>query len=189
MRRKEENRFSIFRSTFFSGKRKVGLDTNILIKLYEQPDLFSYEQARIFNQQDIIFTSKICVWELTKHLMKTKNLTEEEARVKSKEFLKAHNINAIYVHIPKEEADGFEAKTNKRFQSENKPNLKCHKPDSIILLVFKKFGINKVISDDYPFRESAKHLGIDSERLPSLDQKISSELRKLFGRGKKKFRR
>ena len=179
--------FGIERRTFFTGKRRVGLDTNILIKLYEQPDMFAEEQARIFNQRDTMFTHAICVWELAKHLMKSKGYEEEQAKAEAKKFVKEKNIERVYTNIPQEEINAFEKSTNERFQKEGKSGLHCHKPDSIILLGFKRIGVNKIISDDGSFREAARCLGIDSERIPSLNHKISKQLRELFGKRKKRY--
>jgi len=185
MENKNSKGFAISRFSYFNGKRRIGLDANILIKLYDQPYFFDYEQARIFKQENLVFTHKICVWELTKHIIKTKKLNENEAREKAKSFVTDKKITPIYEYFSKDDVKSFENKTNLRFKNEGKSNLYCHYPDSIILLGFKKSGINKIITDDWSFRESAKFLGIDSERLPSLDNKISQELKRIFGINKK----
>ena len=189
MNKNQTKVFGIQRTAFFNGKRRVGLDTNILIKLYSQPSLFDYEQARIFNHKDTVFTHKISVWELSQYIIRTKRISEEGARKEAKEFVKSKNIEAIYVPISQEEARNFEREVNQKFQSEGKITLKCHPPDSIILLGFRKRGINKIISDDESFRESAKHLGIDTERLPSLDMQVSKQLRFIFNKGKKFYKK
>ena len=67
-----------------------------------------------------------------------------------------------------------------------KDHLKCHRPDSIILLAFKKYNLNKIFSTDKAFRECAKLLGMNSKGLPSLDYTLSRELKKMFDYKKKK---
>lgn len=184
---KQQRFIGIQRTAFLSGKRRVGLDTNILIKLYDSPALFGYEEARIFNRIDVIFTHRLCFLELIKYLKK-KGFDENEANHQARDFLNNHNIKEIYCFISDEEIKKFEQESNDKFKQMNKENLKCHIPDSIILLSFKKANINKVISTDESFRECAKFLGIDGEGLPSLDYAISRELRKIFDY-KKRFQR
>ena len=175
---------NIKRTSFFYGERKIGLDSNILIKLYEDPYLFDYEEARIFNDKDLIFIHKICLYEFVKYLKK--NLEEDKAKSEAKNWLDSHNISIINIYVPEEELKDFEEESNKRFNELNRKDLKCHRPDSIIVLAYKKAGINKVISTDNSFRETAKFLGIDGEKLPSLDNAISKKLRRLQ-EGKRKF--
>lgn len=175
----------IQRTTFFNGKRRVGLDTNVLIKLFDSPVLFSYEEARIFNRNDVIFTHRLCFMELIRYLKK-KGFNEEDANKQADNFLNTHNIKELCHFISEEEIKSFEKESNEKLKRMNKERLKCHVPDSIILLAFKKANINKVISTDESFRECAKFLGIDSESLPSLDYAISIELKKIFNY-KKRF--
>src|SRR3989338_11644122 len=100
MKRSEEQKnfgvIGIRRQSTFSGKRRVGLDTNVFIKLYDQPMLFEYEESRIFRFGDIIFTNKICVFELAKYIRKKRNIGTEEARKEAKEFMRKYKINVIY---------------------------------------------------------------------------------------------
>ena len=176
------------RTTVFNGKRKVGIDTNILIKLYSQPFLFSYEESRIFNFKDIIFTHAICFRELIKYLME-KDLTEIKAKEEAKRFLKDHNINLIYPRecfVSEKEVEEFEKESNIELKKFRKDYLKCHKPDSIILLAFKKCRINKIISTDESFRRCAKFMNIDASSIPSLDKAISREFKKIFNYKKKR---
>ena len=111
----------------------------------------------------------------------------EEARKEAKEFIRRHNINVIYDFIPEDEVNKFEKESNEKLKQMNKLYLRCHKPDSIILLSFKKRGINKVISTDEAFRICATFLGMDGASMPSLDAVISRELRKVFDYRKKKW--
>ena len=168
----------------FYKKLKVGLDTNVLIKLFDNPTFFNYEEARIFNRRDIMFVHRLCFEELVRHLAK-KEMDETQAEEQAREFLENHNIKEIFHFIPDEEIRKFEKESNEKLKQMNKEHLKCHIPDSIILLAFKKADINKIISTDESFRECAKFLGINSESLPSLDYAISRELRKIFDYKKK----
>src|SRR3989344_4102295 len=181
---------SIKRETKFIGERRVGLDTNILIKLYDNSSLFDYEEARIFKYQNLVFIHVISKYELIKYLIQN-GFSEENARSEVNNFIKERNIQVIYpkdIFIQEREIIDFEQEVNKKFNGIGKDYLKCHKPDSIIILAFKKIKINRVISTDESFRESAKFIGIDSETIPSLNSKISSELRKIFDY-KKKYRK
>ena len=169
--------------------KKVGIDTNILIKLYDQPMLFEYEEAKIFKSKDTIFTNKICIFELSNYIRKKKNIDIESAKKEAKEFIKQHNINPIYNFIPINEIDKFEKESNEKLSKINL-YLKCHKPDSIILLSFKKKYINKIISTDEAFRRCAEFLEIKSTNIPSINATISRELRKLFDyKRKNKYRK
>jgi len=191
MKRSEEQKnfgmIGIRRQSTFSGKRRVGLDTNIFIKLYDQPMLFEHEESRIFRFGDLIFTNKICVFELAKYIKKKRNIDMEEARREAKEFIRRHNINVIYDFIPEDEVNKFEKESNGKLKQMGKTYLECHKPDSIIVLSFKRRGINKVISTDEAFRICATFLGMDGASMPSLDAVISRELRKVFDYRKKKW--
>ena len=191
MKRSEEQKnfgmIGIRRQSTFSGKRRVGLDTNIFIKLYDQPMLFEHEESRIFRFGDLIFTNKICVFELAKYIKKKRNIDMEEARKEAKEFIRRHNINVIYDFIPEDEVNKFEKESNGKLKQMGKTYLECHKPDSIIVLSFKRRGINKVISTDEAFRICATFLGMDGASMPSLDAVISRELRKVFDYRKKKW--
>lgn len=169
----------------FKGKRRVGLDTNVFIKLYDQPTLFEYEESRIFSFNDLVDTNKICVFELAKYIQKKKKINIEEARKEAKEFIRKHNINVIYDFIPEDEVNKFEKEANEKLKQIDKIYLECHKPDSIILLSFKKKGINKVISTDESFRLCAGFLGIDSKSLPNLDAAVSRALREIMDYRKK----
>jgi len=178
---------SLKRVSFLTGKRKVGLDTNILIKLYEQPGLFDYEEARIFNEKNAVFIHPISLLEFANHLKK-KGANKEEADAKVKEFTNRHNISTISYFVHEKEINDFEGYSNEKFKQMKMDYLKCHKPDSIILLAFKKCGINKIISTDEAFRICAEFLGINASKLPSLDFAISRELKKIFDY-KKKFKK
>lgn len=180
----------ITRKSQFIGERKVGLDTNILIKLYDNPYLFEYEESRIFRYPNLVFIHVINKYELIEYLVK-KGSNEEEARLKIGSLIREKNIRVIYpkdVFIPEGDILRFEDAVNKRLQEIGKPYLKCHKPDSIILLAFKKVNISRIISTDEAFREGAKFLGIDGGSLPSLNSKISKELRRIFDY-KRKYKR
>jgi len=179
---KKGKMIGIQRFTSFKGKRRIGIDTNIFIKLYNQPFLFDYEEARIFNYRDIIFTHSICRFELIKNLMR-EGKSKEEAKSETKSFLKQHNINVIFskdCYIPQKKVKAFEKEANKKFEEMNRKDLECHQPDSIILLAFNKCGINKVISTDKSVRESAKLLGMDGSSLPSLNYTISRKMKQIF---------
>ena len=111
----------------------------------------------------------------------------KEARKEAKEFIRRHNINVIYDFIPEDEVNTFEKESNEKLKQMGKTYLECHKPDSIIVLSFKRRGINKVISTDEAFRICATFLGMDGTSMPSLDAVISRELRKVFDYRKKKW--
>jgi|GEM_PF-2133290 len=178
----------IGRVTAFNGRRKVGIDTNVFIKLYQQPYLFDYEQARIFNYSDLIFTHSICRFELIKYLMK-EGKSLEEAKAEANSFIRGKRVNIIFssdCYITEEDADSFEKYANEEFKKNKQKVLTCHKPDSIILLAFKKCNINKVLSTDESIKEGAKLLGMDGAGLPSLDYIISKKLKGMFDYNYKK---
>ena len=172
--------FVIIRTTKFAGKRKVGIDTNILIRIYDQPYLLDREASRIFNFKDFLFTHVICFFEFAKYL-KNKGFNYEEAKHEAKKFLKDNNIKIIYpkkCFIPEKEINSFEEESNRKLNEMGKDYLRCHKPDSIILLAFKKWGINKIYSTDEAFRICSQFLDIDGSGLPSFDKAIRRKLMK-----------
>ena len=127
------------------------------------------------------------MFELAKYIEKKKNIGMEEARKEAKEFIRKHNINVIHDFIPEDEVNKFEKESNEKLKKIGKIYLECHRPDSIIVLSFKKRGINKVISTDETFRICAIFLGMDGASMPSFDAIISRELRKIFDYRKKKW--
>lgn len=175
------------RRTYFEGNRRIGLDANILIYLYRNPTLFSYEESRIFNEKDIMYTHSICLYEFVKRIMND-GIAEETAKKEALNFLESHNINRVKGFITEEDRIKFEEDANNEF-TKRKVDFKCHKPDSIIILAFKRNGINKVISTDSSFRESAKLLGMDAEGIPSMDAVISRKLKELFDYKRNKRKR
>jgi predicted nucleic acid-binding protein len=186
---RENKSFAISRATFFNGKRQVGLDTNILIKIYEQPYLLNREASRIFNYKDLIFIHARVKFEFIRKLQK-KGFNETEAKNEVNNFLREKNINVIYpnqIFITEEEIKNFENNTNQKIKEIDKNDfLKCHFPDSLILLAYKKFGINKIYSTDESFKFGGHLLGINIEGLLSLNKTIKRELGKNTKFSKKK---
>ncbi|MBS3074685.1 hypothetical protein J4447_04535 [Candidatus Pacearchaeota archaeon] len=171
----------IRRTTAFNGRRKIGIDTNIFVRIYDQPFLLRVEASRIFNRHDIIFTHAACLREFTKHIMLKKNCDFHSAKEEAKDFIKSRNVRIIYpteCFIPEEELKTFEKQSNEKLANMGKEYLHCHEPDSVIILVFKKCGVNKIYSTDEAARICASFLGMDSSNLPSFDNKIMRELRK-----------
>ncbi len=181
MKNKFKKGFTITRSVCFNGRRKVGIDTNILRRLYDQPYLLGREASRIFNFNDLIFSHVICLYEFVRYLKKRENLSKEKAKIKAKEFFKKNNVRLIYpknCFVSEQESRSFEEEVNKKLKEEGKDYLDCHSPDSVILLAFKKWGINKIYSTDEAFRIGAQHLGMDGSGLPSFDKLLRDKLRK-----------
>ncbi len=109
----------IKRTTNFTGKRKIGIDTNTLIKIYKFPGLYDYEESRIFNYKEIIFIHSICNYEFIKYLIKEDGLSLENAKKEAKIFLKEHNINRIFskdCFISESDENKFEKYANSIFK-------------------------------------------------------------------------
>ena len=188
----KNNGFIIGRQAMFQGRRKVGLDTNVFIRIFEQPFLLETEASKIFNYSDILYTHAICKWQLIKKLKKKHS--EDEAKRIANDFIQGNNINIIYpkdCYITEEEYLSFQKMANEEFKKRGmEDSLKCHPPDSIIILAFKKCNINRIISTDESFRESAKLQGIDGSGLPSFNYLINKQLKKLYGYSRtKKWKR
>jgi len=181
MKRNKIKRFSISRHVTFNGRRRVGLDTNILRKIYEQPYLLELEASKIFNKKDLLFTHSVCLHEFTNYLSSRKGLSYDKAKNEAKEFIKSRNVWIIYhkeCPITTTESEAFEEESNKKLTGMGKEYLNCHKPDSIILLALKKKGINRVISTDETVRICARFLGMDGSNIPSFDVAVDRELKK-----------
>lgn len=176
-----DNNRGVTRETSFNGLRRIGLDTNILIKLYDQPYLFQSEAARIFKYDNLVFTTKVNVFELTKYITKKERADFETAKKMAKSFILDKNITPLFFRLDSNEVKKFEDFCNNYFKKKSQ-KFKCHYPDSLILLIFKKHGINKIYSTDECFRECAKFLRIDSSSLPNLDSKLKKQFRKFKNR-------
>lgn len=182
--KKKVHKFSIHRKSNFKGKRKVGMDTNIHIKIHEQPILLDHANAHIFKKKDLVYTHATCAWEFANYLVETESIEFDEARNRVKGILKENNIQIVYpknVNTTKEEIEEFEKESNKKLKEIKDKNLTCHFPDSRILVDFKKFGINKVISTDESFRVCAKFLGMEAESIPSFNKLLAKQMRMIYG--------
>jgi len=178
---------AITRTCTFSGRRRVGVDTNVFYRIYQQPYLMEGESSKIFSFNDFVYTHIICLHEFKDLIMRDEKISEEDAKVKVKQFLKEKNVRIIYSQqcfINEQERKSFEDDSNKKLRDSGKGYLKCHPPDSIILLAFKKFGINRVLSTDEAVRICASYLKLDSSSIPSFSKATSDELRKIFGKKK-----
>ena len=135
---------------------KVGIDSNIAIKLIEEG---GFEEKIIFNNEDTVFMPPLCLWEINDCLSK-KGVIEKHDESSIEQFTKKHNISLINKDLSKEEIQKFEAKCLAK-------GINCHHPDSSIILAFKAEGIEKVYSEDREFRAASRILGIKALRFPA----------------------
>lgn len=78
---------AITKTCTFSGKRKVGIDTNIFYRIYQQPYLMEGEANKIFSFKDLVYTHIICLHEFKDLIMRDEKISEEDAKTKVKQFL------------------------------------------------------------------------------------------------------
>ena len=135
---------------------KVGIDSNIVIKLIEEG---GFEENIIFNNEDTRFMHSLCLWEIHDCLSK-KGASEKDAELETEDFIKKHKISLISKDPSKEEIQKFEAKCLAK-------GIDCHHPDSSILLAFKAEGIEEAYSEDREFRAASRLLGIKALRFPA----------------------
>ncbi len=160
---------TIKRAARFYGKRKVGLDSCVIIDMIEYPEMLFYVK-NLFKEKDLFYTHKICVEEITKVLSSKRNSSTNETRKNVLNFLKENNIKVI-----KRDPENHLYKI-----------IPIHLPDSLIIADFKKEGINLVYSQNNHFNEACQKIGINAIKIPTFDKLIEKKLKELFRRSKKK---
>jgi len=170
------------RKELFYKKRKVGLDSGILIDLIDNPDMFYYQFLRIFKRDMLVFTSVRCINDAMVVLINRKNYSFQQASQKINQFLSEHKINKIQRICEIQDIIKIE-----NIAKEKKINI--NEEDLPIIADFKKFGINKVFTKDKNFAELCKVVGIETENMPVIEREISRQFYQLFKAKYKKFKK
>ena len=172
-----KNILNIKREVIFTGKRKVGLDSGILISLIDNRLLFGQELNKIFSEEDLFYVHRSSLSpnaEITKILM-GKEYSFISARKEIFKFSKKHKIGIIEKNLDNKEI------LNELIKKCKKNKVEIHPPDSWIIADFKKAGINKVYSNNNHFLDAAKQLGMDGSKFPTIEGGIKDFFRKLCG--------
>lgn len=166
---KDQTQIAIKRETYFYGKRKIGLDSCVLIDMIEYSEMLFYVKG-LFKEKDLLHAHEICVEEVIKILSdkRTSEITQTKEEVLK--FLKENNINII-----KKDEENTLYKT-----------IPIHIPDSFIIADWKKSGINLVYSQNNHFNEACNSIGINAVKIPTFEKLLEIKLRKLFKLSKKK---
>ncbi len=170
------------RKELFYEKRKVGLDSGILIDPVDNPDMFYYQFLRIFKRDRLVFTSVRCIDDAIGVLINRKNYPPEQANQKINQFLYKHKINKIQRICELQDITKI-----RNLSKEKKINI--NEEDLPIIADFKKFGINKVFTKDKNFAELCKIVGIETESMPVIEREISRQFYQLFKAKYKKFKK
>jgi len=162
-------KITIKRTTKFYGKRKIGLDSCVIIDMMEYIEMLFYVK-NLFREKDLFYTHEICVEEITKVLSSKRNSSTDETRKIVLNFLKENNIKII-----KRNTENYLYKI-----------IPIHLPDSLIIADFKKEGINLVYSQNNHFNKACQEIGINAIKIPTFDKLIEKKLKELFKQSKKK---
>lgn len=160
---------SIKRNINFSGKRKVGLDSCVIIDMMEYFEMLSYI-SNLLKEKDLLYTHEICVEEIIKILADKTKTSVDETRKEVIDFLKQNNINII-----KKDKNNILYKT-----------ISIHKPDCFIIADWKKQGINLAYSQNNHFNEACILAGISAVKIPTFDKLVEKKLKELFKLNKKR---
>jgi len=161
----KHKQFIIQRKSKFQGQRKVGIDSCVLIDFIDTPFVTQYQQLKIFGPADLFFTHPICKSETIAILSDKKRLSSEEAEKQVSEFLINNNISLV------ELGKGDSLLVHFRADCKNH-NVEIHEPDDFILVDFKACGINKIYSTNNHFLEAAKLLGMEADKVPTIENQM-----------------
>lgn len=164
--------FSIKRETMFQGPRKIGLDSDCIIRTLTNPILYAVYQEEL-SKTGLIHIHEKSLKEVPKVLERDYKLSKEEAEKKLKEFIEKKGVKIVPKIIGNPLLPIMKAECRRR-------GIKFHPPDSWIIADFKRFGINKVYSGNKHFLEACRLFGIDATEIPSVDKRIKQEFRRLY---------
>lgn len=134
-------------------KMKIGIDTNVLIRLFDTESGIENLKG---DENNEFYTEKNCLWEMVKYL-KSLELKDKNTERVVADFLERKEIKETKTDVEHEEIKEFLKKCKEE-------GIICHREDAEIMLAFKKEGIEKIYSDDKNFKKAAGILGIITER-------------------------
>lgn len=155
-------------------KRKIGLDSCVLIELIDRPEFFNNKAADIFKEKNLIFTHRLCVKETVNWLVKKRGELPEEAEEKVKEFLSEKNISVTRRRASKAEVKAL-------YEECERNDVRIHPPDSFIIADFAKAGINTCYSINNHFVDVCRVAEIDGIKFPTFEREIKEKFKELFG--------
>ncbi|MFH0860514.1 MAG: PIN domain-containing protein [Candidatus Altiarchaeota archaeon] len=183
MGEKREQIYRLKRTARFQGERRIGLDTNILVDLIENPRFFSNEGDQILGDTAFVHRISLEPDKEATHILQKKGRSLKEATQELTEFLKNNKIQVI-------ERDSTNRETVRElFNLCKKNNIEMHPPDCYIIADFKKERINLVYSTNNHFKQACKLMGMGVGEFPTMDKKIKDFFRQTYGRRSKTRRR
>jgi len=127
-----------------------------------------FEREGVFYVHDISLKDDI---EIKKVLVKKYGHKKSKVNKEVRDFLKKYNIQVVKSKPKKR------ALAKAREQLCINAGIDAHPPDSIMISDFIEEGIGMVLSEDGSYIKSAKHLGLNAERiLFKLDREIQRRL-------------
>ena len=157
------------RKTVFTGSRKVGLDSDIVINLITK-DIPKYMGSRIFKKRGIFYIHEVSLFEVVKILMTKKGYSKDRAVRKFHDFIRENNISMI-----KRDIQNKQILIDLRKKCKSKGIL-IHRPDDYIISDFKKAGINLVYSHTGHFKQACELIGMQVGAFPVLDKRTKKRL-------------
>jgi len=160
----------------FKGKRRIGLDSCVIIDMMDSKELFSFKEIKIFSETGLFVTHRRCIKEVTEWLIEKRSFNKKTAFEEVDKFLKEHNISIVEVNISNKDL----LEQMKRECAKKK--IEFHTPDSWIIADFKKAGVNKVYSANNHFLDACRLFGIEAKKFPTVEKEIEQQLKGLFNR-------
>lgn len=170
----------ITRETFFTGTRKVGLDSGMLISLVDNKSLFSDYILKIDEERGLLFSHQICVEEAIEVLSRDYSYSKEKAKKEVDKFLKEHGIEII----PRDRTNSETIRW--MFKKCKEAKIGFHPPDCFIIADFYKNGINKIYSNNNHFLDACRLFGMDTSKLRTEEKEIEKQMRDIFKRHRKR---
>lgn len=163
----------IERTVNMVGKRKVGLDSNFIINIFDNEIQFSPLFLK-FSEYSVVHIHEESLREVPDVLVRDYKWNITEAKKKLENFIQLNNIQIVKKNI-------HNPLLSLLYDFCKKKGIPVHPPDSWIIADFVHEGINKVYSRDNVFLQAARQMNLDTEKIPTLDRRIIDQLRELKG--------
>ena len=133
----------IQRTVNFTGKRKIGLDSNFIINILENEIQFAPLFLK-FSEYSVVYLHEESLREIPDVLVRDYKWNLGEAKKKLGDFIKLNNIQVV-------KKDKNNPLLSVLYNICKQKGIAVHPPDSWIIADFAKEGINKVYSGDNVF--------------------------------------
>ena len=160
----------------FSGQRKIGLDTGLIVRIIDNPSLYADYSCKLKAEKGVLYTHKVCEGEAVTILVRDYGYSEGQARASVRAFIKEWGVTILGNHSEI-------MKTYSMIEKKcEKARIEFHDPDSFIIATFYDNRINKAYSGNKHFLDTCKMLGMDTDKVLIEDAQLRKNMREMFKR-------